>query len=497
MSASFQKTLDRSADFRANPRQHMARGTVRVFLGEALMLPTGLITAAFLTRKFAPAGYGAFTLAATLVAWIEWSIVAMFGRATFKIIGEASDWRPAGAAVARLYVIVGTIVAAVLWLTSGLVATLLKEPALEGYLRLFAIDIPIFTLAQAHRAIMVGVGDFQGRAVVTAVKWITRLILIVVLVLAGLSIPGAILGSIAASVVELAFCRFYTQPQLFGPIHFPLRELWISAAPLLGYALSMRLVDKLDLILLQGLRGQVSEAGVYGAAQNLTLLSALFSLAFAPLLQSTLTRLLRDGKLDLARRTGLDAMRLVIGLLPFAAIVSGAAADISVAVFGEAFRSAGVPLGWLIFSSVGFVAIAVAAAILIAAGKAGTTAGLTLPLVAVALLGHLICIPSLGSFGAAVVTTGVAIIGAIAAVIVVNFTCHSGIPVGTLMRSALISAVFYLLSTLWPASGIIPITLKLTILGSFVPVLFLLSRRISGVRTTNHHRYFTTADCCP
>src|SRR3954447_11990854 len=103
MSSSFDRNLDAAAQFRANPRQHMAKGTLRIFLGEALMLPTGLITAAFLTRKLAPVGYGSFTVAATLVAWIEWSITAMFGRASFKIIGEATDWRPAGAAISRLY----------------------------------------------------------------------------------------------------------------------------------------------------------------------------------------------------------------------------------------------------------------------------------------------------------------------------------------------------------------------------------------------------------
>jgi O-antigen/teichoic acid export membrane protein len=212
MSASSQRNLDAAAQFRANPRQHMAHGTLRVFLGEALMLPTGLITAAFLTRKLAPVGYGSFTVAATLVAWIEWSIAAMFGRASFRIIGEATDWRPAGAAIARLYTGVGIVTAAVLWLFAGPVANALREPTLAGYLRLFAIDIPIFSLAQAHRTILVGTGDFRGRAIVTAVRWIARLLFIVVLVQGGLSISGAIFGSIGASVIELIFCRFYARP---------------------------------------------------------------------------------------------------------------------------------------------------------------------------------------------------------------------------------------------------------------------------------------------
>src|SRR5256885_7632702 len=124
--------------FSANRRRHMIDGTIRVFLGEALLLPTGLLTTAFLTRKFAPEGYGLFTVAAVLVAWIEWSISSIFARATFKLIGEADDWRPIGAALTRLHLVLGGAMALGLWLRAGAVAGVLKAPALGNYLRLFS-----------------------------------------------------------------------------------------------------------------------------------------------------------------------------------------------------------------------------------------------------------------------------------------------------------------------------------------------------------------------
>ena len=77
----------------------MVNGTVRVFLAEAVFPLTGLITAAFLTRRLGPAGYGLFTLVATVVTWVEGSLVTVFARATFKFVAEAEDWRPIGTAV--------------------------------------------------------------------------------------------------------------------------------------------------------------------------------------------------------------------------------------------------------------------------------------------------------------------------------------------------------------------------------------------------------------
>ena len=446
----------------------MIDGTIRVFLGEALLVPTGLLTAAFLTRRFAPEGYGLFTVAAVLVAWIEWSISSIFARATFKLIGEADDWRPIGAAVTRLHLALGGTMALGLWLCADAIAVALKAPALGNYLRLFAIDIPIFSLAQAHRSILVGIGEFGQRAKVTAIRWIARLLFIVVLVQMGLSIPGAIIGSIAASVVELAYCRICVRPALFGRINFPVRQLWEYAGPLLLYATSMRLLDKVDLFMLQGLRGSAPETGIYGAAQNLTLLGGLFALSFSPLLLSTLSHMLRTGELDLARRTARDAFRVVAGMLPFAAMTSGAAEEIAVCVFGETFRPAATPLALLIVGSVGFVAISVATAILTAAGKPRWTVLLTAPLIPLSIAGNIWMIPKFGTLGAALVTTLVATVGALTAVATVRRFWQISIPTATLARSLLISAGAYALAAAWPASTLLLLTLKLSAIGVLI-----------------------------
>jgi O-antigen/teichoic acid export membrane protein len=42
----------------SQPGRHVLDGTIRVFLAEALLLPTGLLTTAFLTRRLGPEGYG-------------------------------------------------------------------------------------------------------------------------------------------------------------------------------------------------------------------------------------------------------------------------------------------------------------------------------------------------------------------------------------------------------------------------------------------------------
>lgn len=462
-------------------------GTVRVFLAEALLIPTGLATAAFLTRRLGPEGYGLFTLAATVVSWVEWSITSVFARATIKFVGEAEDWRPVGAAVTRLHLAASGGATLLLWLLAPPIAALLDAPVLTTYLRLFALDIPLFSLAHAHRNILVGIGSFRERALASAGRWIARLLLIVLLVEAGLSVPGAILGSIGASLVELVIGRFYVRPSLFRRSTFPARQLWGYAVPLFLFAMSLRLYDRLDLLMLKLLGGTVAQAGIYGAAQNLSLVPGIFALSFSPLLLATLTQVVRAGDGPRARAMGRDAMRVVIGLLPVAAMAAGAAPEIVKFVLGSMFLGAAPLLALLIFSALALLMISVATAILTAAGRPGWTFALAGPLVPLAIAGHLLLIPRLGAIGAALVTTLVALAGALAAVLAVYRLWRILPPAPTLVRSSLAGGLAYTLASLWPAPGFL-LLVKLPAIGLIIALVLLLlgefnAREVAAART--------------
>lgn len=454
-------------------------GTVRIFLAEALVLPTGLLITTFLTRRLGPAEYGLFTLAATLIAWIEWTITSVFARATLKFVGEAEDWRPVGTTVMWLHLVISSGTVVLVWLLAPRIAVLLDEPVLARYLRLFALNIPLFSLASAHRQILVGIGSFRERALAGAGRWIARLVLIVLLVQLGLSVQGAILGTIGASLVDLLIARFYVRPPLFGRSTFPAHQLWEYAVPLFLSTLSLRFYDRLDLFALKVLGGTAKQAGIYGATQNLSVVPGIFALSFSPLILSVLSRALRDGDSHTVRRLSRDAMRMVMGLLPFAGMTAGAAPEIVRFIFGPRFLPGAPVLALLIFGALAAVMISVTTAILTAAGKPGWTFGLTGPLLPLAVVGHLLLIPRFGSVGAAVVTTLSASLGALASVLAVHRILGVLPPAATLWRSTLVCVVAYALANLWHAPGFL-LLFKLAVIGLGILLAFLVLGEFSA-----------------
>ena len=371
--------------------RHLLSGSLRSLAAESLFPTTALITAAFLTRRLGPQGYGFLVLTATSVTWIEWSMNAFFARPTVKLISEAEDWKPVADGLVRQQLLVSLAVMLLLVLLAGPLASLLGDPQIGPYLTVFALDIPLFNLAHAHRNVLIGRGRFAESANLSAVRWISRLVLIVAFVGGGLSVTGAILGTIGASLAELLLARRYVRPSLFG---LPSgRPLWALGLPLLVSSLCLSLYTRLDLFALKRLGATTEQAGIYGAAQNLALMPSVFSIAFLPLLLSTLTRLLALGEAEEAKKIGTNALRGAIGLMPLAAIIAGSGEEITAVFFGRDFEVAGRTLAILIPGSFLLMMVPVASALFTAKGQPGRTVWLTAPLVPLALAGHVLFIP--------------------------------------------------------------------------------------------------------
>jgi O-antigen/teichoic acid export membrane protein len=459
--------------------QQLLDGTVRIFLAESLMLPTGLLTVVFLTRKLGPEEYGSYALAAGIVYWIAWTVTSIYSRATIKFVSEAEDWGPIGGFVLRLSSITGLSAAMLLWALAPPIAGLLNIPSFAFYLRLFTLEVLLISLSQAHKVLLTGLGKFRQRSIVTSVRWIARLALIILLVELGLSLTGAVLGSILASLVELLVCRYFIRPSPFcrGKVHS--KHFWSYSLPLLLFVLSLRLFEKIDLFALKALGGSIADAGIYAAAQNLTLIPAIFGLAFSTPLLPVLTRLLHSGQRDEAKTMAVNGMRAVLLLLPFAGLTAGAASEIVGFVFGESFLPAAQLLALLIFAALALVMVSVTSAILTAVGKPGWTFFVVAPSLPTAIAGYYVLIPRMGATGAAIVTTVCALLMCSVAIALVYLILRVLPPLITLLRSTIVCIAAYAVASAWAVPGAW-LLLKISAISILILALFILLGELSS-----------------
>lgn len=454
--------------------RHLIDGAFWAFLAEGLMAPTMLITAAYLSRKLGPAGYGLLTVAFVTVSWFEWSVSAFFARATIKFVSEAQDWRPVATTVIRWHLGLGLAAMALVVLLAGPLARLLGEPALRAYLWMASVDIPIFAMAHGHRHVLIGLGRFRGRALGSGLRWPARLFFVIVLVELGFSIEGAIAANIGASVVELAVTRYFVPVPFLGGASFPLRSMLTYIAPLSVLALSTRIFEKADLFMLKSLGATAAEAGFYAAAQNLALLPSIFALSFGLPLLTALTRHAAAGDRAAFALLTRNALRASMALLLLGGVVAGADFEIVRLVYGADFSPAGPILRLLMFAAIVSVAFSFTTAALTAAGYPNTCFFLGAVLIPLAVAAHAWIIPAFGASGAASVTLGIFLLVTAAAGFLVWRLTETSYPWPTLMRCLAASVAVFLAGRFWPADGWL-LMLKLGVLSVLaLAALFLL-----------------------
>jgi O-antigen/teichoic acid export membrane protein len=433
-------------------RRQIIDGATWVTVGEALALPTGLITLSYLTRTLGPTDYGRLTLAASVVIWLEWSLAAVLGRATNRCVAQTDDWTNMAATALRLHAAAGVGLALILWSVAAPVAELLREPSLAGLLRWFALELPLFALAQAHIQVLVARGRYRARATVSASRWIVRMLLILLLVGRGLSVEGAIAASILTVLCELLLARWCLAVPWRGARRADLMALLRYVAPLASAALSLRLFQRLDLWILKATGVAAAVAGQYGMAQNLAQVPMLLAASLVPLLQSTLVREIQAGGEAVAREISRAAIRAVLTLLTLVAAVAGSAFELTELLSGSDYLDAAPLLAMLSIAAIGSIMITVCAAILIGFDRTRATLWLAVPVPIVGAIGWLVLTPLLGAIGAASITLSVSWLGAIGSLWGVARWTGASVSIGEFLRASLIAALIFRLSSsvVWP-----------------------------------------------
>jgi len=432
---------------------HLASGTLESFVSSAICLPTGLLTAAFLTRQLGPVDYGLLTVAATIIIWIEGTITIAFHRSAVKFVAETQDWQSVSTRFLQVQLLIALGATALLAAVSPIFASWLDAPEMSIYLRIYALGIPITALARIHQAFMIGRGQFRRRAIMPATFWLSRMLLIFLFVWLKPSVTSAIIGSVGASFVVLSLSRYFIRPPLLAPSDFSIRNLWDYAWPLFFFTIGMNLFHSLDLIFVKGIGGMPEAAGFYGAAKNLTIVPSLFASSFSPLLLAKLTHVQGENSQVAAQKMTKHAMRLVFYLIPFAGMTAGAAPEVVAAIYGKPFLPAAPYLAILIFGALGIVMVTVTTSTLIAADRPILPVILVGPFVVMAPLAHFVLVSRFGPIGAASTTTGLAWLAATTCILAVFKIWHVLPPAATLARSIIVSGIAYAVAVQWSSPG--------------------------------------------
>lgn len=415
-----------SAVGRDRPPPGIARATVFGFMGEALVFPAGLITAAYLTRTLGAGGYGELALIYAVLSPVVWVASTTFaGRAGVKLLADTDDWKTMSASLFRLNALLGAGAMVLFAVAAPWIASSLRRPDLTPWLWVAALEIGLMPVSRLHRDALMARGFYTWPAVATAVYQVARLALVLTLVAAGWGIGGVVLANLAARALELVTCRRRMPLPVRGARPGALDSMGTFLGTLFMFSLCIQLFNRIDLLMLGWLGAPADTVGHYGAAQNLALAPGLLALVFSPLLIAALRRMELAGDAAAAGALRTRSARLAVGLWALSAPVAAGATPLAVLLFGPSFAPSGAILGWLGVSGGAWLVVSVHSAHEVAAGRHWRPLVAAIPMLLVAVTLELVLIPRYGGLGAAWATVAGA---GLAALIVHGFGGRAGLP---------------------------------------------------------------------
>jgi O-antigen/teichoic acid export membrane protein len=386
-----------------------ATGAAWQMLGFVCLTGCGYIVAVVLARSFGPVAFGVYGVVYSVLMASEQILRLGVPQALTKLIAgsgtvDTAKLEATGVVLGLLISLAGF---AVLWMIAPWLADWLKVENGSLLFRIAVLDIPFFGLYRVVVHILNGRRDFRTTGKVTCAYALTRTLGIILLVVTGsLSIEGALLVNVIASMVGLLLLLPRTGPLAFQPTLSERTQIMALALPILLSDVGIQCLLGVDLWLLSAFSTPLDAEirGAYVAALSLARVPNLLTFVLASVLVPSIARALSTGDRDGAIRLVLGTTRLLtVLLLPCGALIVVNAGELMALFFSESYRPGGRYLALLILAQgLGFTFLGALQAILIGTGDAASAARRILIGLAVAVALNLILIPLYGATGAAV-----------------------------------------------------------------------------------------------
>ena len=358
-------------------RGSVARGTLLGFAGQAWHLVTAFLLYAFLARQLGPAAFGNWRVVLSVLGWFE--IVLHSGLikvATQRIAESADEWRDyarasyVGQAIAAAGVLVLMLVLA------GPIAASLSDPALATYVRISALDLPVYALLLAGTGVLLGQHRFERQIAASIVYATAKLVAVGLLVALGFSVTGALVGNAIASAVGFAVAFVPLprgqRPQLqTGPL---LRSMTVASVPFLTLSLVEGVGASADLWLVSALVVSPIAVGWYASATVLAEIPLFLFGGLNNVLFPSVASARAEGDHELASRYAVQAVRLALMTTALAiALAASTGRQALTLLYSAKFLGAYVPLAILMVASMGRVVRTSCIEVLMAQGRRTTS----------------------------------------------------------------------------------------------------------------------------
>jgi O-antigen/teichoic acid export membrane protein len=436
-----------------------AMGNIYILSSRIIALACGFILHIFLARRLGPEIYGLYGLIMSILLWVEFTVMHGIPSTYRKVISEDENmFESVIHSMKRVFLPYCLVVLAVFAFASPLVSQVFNDSRLLLLLLIAGIDIPFYGMFLANISILNGHRVFNRQSMSFSLYALFKTIFVILLMLLGFGLKGALIGNILASffglLVAFSFVKRLKDKRNEGKI-FDLKPRMVAFGfPYLLYILTANLLIHIDMWFVKGILNDDVMIGYYSASYNLSRPLFLLITGITAVLFPSFSKAISENNTLLSQKYIKQAMRFsLLILFPLAAMIGSTSDELITLLFTSEYLPASNSLKILLFGISIFSIFFLFLNIIAAKNKPFYCLIISLILIPIAISLNYSLINSYGIEGAAFATTLVSIIGVAIAGIYVwkKFGVIMNFP--TLLRVTVATVGFYVISKYIEASG--------------------------------------------
>lgn len=256
----------------------------------------------FLARSLSLQEYGEYGIVMTFLVWIESAANPGISAAVQKKIAQyKNSTKTIIKKTVFLQLGYSSIILLISFFFAPLIAKLLHDDKLTLLLRVASLDVIFCGIFTVYYSALTGLLHFKRSAFCTVLYSTAKLIFIVILVMNGFSVIGALVGNILASIsgilVSWAILGFIALEEKKNLSCNLLCELIYYAAPITLFALLMNLLLSLDVFMVKRiLWKKTQDVGCYVLASTLSKSFYILMISLPTVLFPTLMQAISSGE---------------------------------------------------------------------------------------------------------------------------------------------------------------------------------------------------------
>jgi len=432
----------------------MAKGTVYLFVSQAVAMACGYAIQFFLGRKLGPQDYGIYQVVLSVLVWLELLLAGVSGVIIKDVAGKAFYNERLEKRSLLYQLQLSLLVFAIALTFSFFIAEIFKMKDVGFYFRIAIIDILVLAFYHTYNALLNALKLWREQAVAITAYSFSKMILTIVLVSLNMSILGAVSSHVAASafgfLAGFVFIRAYSsnlawespdgrfsllaeEREIFG--------LYRLAIPFAAINLLFNLLLNVDLWVVEALVSDAAKTGYYAAAQTIAKSLYYLFVAFSFVLFPVLVESIAASDAEKTKQYINQTVRLLLMcLVPISTLFALTSSALVTLIYGKAYTGAGEALTIL---SIGYCLIPLIYAYIntfIAGSMYKTATGITAAIVFADIGFCAWLVPWKGLPGAALATLFASLLGLLLCIISIQLKYKARFPLVSLLRITICSS---------------------------------------------------------